>query len=481
MHGTTTRCAAGSCPTSTRSTVRRSRPSVSSRRPSAACSTWARARGCSPRWSPGRMPDAELVLLDGAGEMLAEARERLGDRASYVTADLGDPLPDGPWDAVVSALAIHHLDAAGKRDLFARVHDVLAPGGMFVNAEQVLGADARARRRLPRAPSRAGVRAGRERRRVGGHAGADVPRPVRHRRGPARLARGGRVHRRRLPLAFRALRRPRRAPRVVSDLWRLSLTDALAQGAAAEDVVASCRARIAVIEPELHAWVHLAGDAPVASGGLFDGLPVGVKDVIDTADMPTELGAAAHRGRRPSEDAACVALLRRAGATVLGKTVTTELASFSPGPTRNPHGHGHTPGGSSSGSAAAVAAGMVPVALGTQTAGSVVRPGDVLRGRGLRGDPRRAADARRAAAGARARHAGRLRARGRRSGARARGAARRRAWRRPAAPASTAARPVGGAGARARRCAPRWRTRPRRSSPRAPRSSGRTSGRSWRS
>ena len=160
----------------------------------------------------------------------------------------------------------------------------------------------------------------------------------------------------------------------MSDLWRLSLTEALAQGAAADDVVASCHTRIAVVEPELRAWVHLAGHAQVASGGLLDGLPVGVKDVIDTADMPTELGSAVHRGRRPSEDAACVALLRRAGATVLGKTATTELASFSPGPTSNPHGHGHTPGGSSSGSAAAVAAGMVPVALGTQTAGSVVRP-----------------------------------------------------------------------------------------------------------
>jgi tRNA (cmo5U34)-methyltransferase len=84
-------------------------------------------------------PDAEIVLLDGAGEMLAQARERLGDRASYVTADLGDTLPDGPWDGVISALAIHHLDDAGKRDLFARVHDALAPGGVFVNAEQILG------------------------------------------------------------------------------------------------------------------------------------------------------------------------------------------------------------------------------------------------------------------------------------------------------------------------------------------------------
>lgn len=85
-------------------------------------------------------PGAGLVLLDGAGEMLGQARERLGDRrATYVTADLGDPLPGGPWDAVISALAIHHLDDAGKRDLFARVHDALAPGGMFVNAEQILG------------------------------------------------------------------------------------------------------------------------------------------------------------------------------------------------------------------------------------------------------------------------------------------------------------------------------------------------------
>lgn len=84
-------------------------------------------------------PDAELVLLDGAGEMLAQARDRLGDRASYVMADLGDGLPDGPWDAVISALAIHHLDDAGKRDLFARVQAALASGGVFVNAEQVLG------------------------------------------------------------------------------------------------------------------------------------------------------------------------------------------------------------------------------------------------------------------------------------------------------------------------------------------------------
>jgi tRNA (cmo5U34)-methyltransferase len=84
-------------------------------------------------------PAAELTLVDGAPAMLAQAREALGDRAAYVTADLADPLPPGPWSAVVSALAIHHLDDAGKRALFARVHDALSSGGVFVNAEQVAG------------------------------------------------------------------------------------------------------------------------------------------------------------------------------------------------------------------------------------------------------------------------------------------------------------------------------------------------------
>ena len=87
-------------------------------------------------------PAAQLTLLDGAGAMLAQARERLGERASYVVGDLADPLPEGPWDAIVSALAIHHLDDPGKRDLFARVRAALAPGGVFVNAEQVAGESA---------------------------------------------------------------------------------------------------------------------------------------------------------------------------------------------------------------------------------------------------------------------------------------------------------------------------------------------------
>jgi amidase len=108
--------------------------------------------------------------------------------------------------------------------------------------------------------------------------------------------------------------------------------------------------------------------------GALHGLPVAVKDNIDTADVPTEYGSAIFVGHVPQADAACVAALRAAGAFVLGKTVTAELANFTPGPTRNPRGLEHTPGGSSSGSAAAVAAHMAPFALGTQTAGSVIRP-----------------------------------------------------------------------------------------------------------
>jgi Asp-tRNA(Asn)/Glu-tRNA(Gln) amidotransferase A subunit family amidase len=108
--------------------------------------------------------------------------------------------------------------------------------------------------------------------------------------------------------------------------------------------------------------------------GPLHGVPVGIKDIIDTADMPTENGTVLHKGRTPREDAAVVKMLRAAGAVILGKTVTTECAYFNPGKTRNPHNPEHTPGGSSSGSAAAVGAGMVPLALGSQTAGSVIRP-----------------------------------------------------------------------------------------------------------
>jgi Asp-tRNA(Asn)/Glu-tRNA(Gln) amidotransferase A subunit family amidase len=114
--------------------------------------------------------------------------------------------------------------------------------------------------------------------------------------------------------------------------------------------------------------------ATAADHGALHGVPVGVKDIIATADLPTEMGSPAFAGHRPARDAAVVERLKRAGGFVLGKTVTTEFAFMHPGKTRNPWNPQHTPGGSSSGSAAAVAAGFVPAAIGTQTNGSVIRP-----------------------------------------------------------------------------------------------------------
>jgi len=154
-----------------------------------------------------------------------------------------------------------------------------------------------------------------------------------------------------------------------------------------EELVQACLERIRAVEAKVQAWTFLdeqhalaqarSADERRRSGqpvGALNGLPVGIKDIIDTADMPTENGCALHRGRTPSRDAAVVSMLRAAGAVILGKTVTTECAYFFPGKTRNPHNPEHTPGGSSSGSAAAVAAGMVPLAVGSQTNGSVIRP-----------------------------------------------------------------------------------------------------------
>jgi Asp-tRNA(Asn)/Glu-tRNA(Gln) amidotransferase A subunit family amidase len=158
-------------------------------------------------------------------------------------------------------------------------------------------------------------------------------------------------------------------------------------GLTAVALTASCLDRIAAQEPDIHAWAYVdpeaalaqarAADARRAAGeslGALHGLPVGVKDIIDTADMPTEYNSPIHRGRRPQADATLVARLRSAGAIILGKTVTSEFAVYTPGPTRNPHDLARTPGGSSSGSAAAVAAGMIPLALATQTNGSTIRP-----------------------------------------------------------------------------------------------------------
>ena len=153
--------------------------------------------------------------------------------------------------------------------------------------------------------------------------------------------------------------------------------------ATAESGTRACLERIAAREAAVGAWTYIDAERALAEArrrdqahakGLLHGVAVGIKDIFDTADMPTSYGSPIYADHRPAADAACVAWLRAAGAVALGKTVTTEFAMTHPGKTRNPHDPAHTPGGSSSGSAAAVAAGMVPVALGTQTLGSVIRP-----------------------------------------------------------------------------------------------------------
>jgi len=154
-----------------------------------------------------------------------------------------------------------------------------------------------------------------------------------------------------------------------------------------EELVSACLERIRQLEDTVGAWAFLDPDYALEQArradetrregklaGSLHGVPVGVKDIFDTQDMPTENGTVLHKGYRPDRDATAVALLRQAGAVILGKTVTTELAVYAPGKTANPHDPKRTPGGSSSGSAAAVACGMVPLALGSQTNGSVLRP-----------------------------------------------------------------------------------------------------------
>jgi Asp-tRNA(Asn)/Glu-tRNA(Gln) amidotransferase A subunit family amidase len=178
---------------------------------------------------------------------------------------------------------------------------------------------------------------------------------------------------------------------VLADPAGLSATEAAEaireRRLSSQALVRACLDRIAEREPDVQAWAHLdpdyalaqarARDEELKSGrgvGPLHGVPIGVKDIFDTADFPTEHGSPIFAGRRPERDAACVARLREAGAVILGKTVTTELALLTPARTRNPHKSTHAPGGSSAGSAAAVAAGMVPAAVGGQTAGSVIRP-----------------------------------------------------------------------------------------------------------
>src|SRR5262245_31636931 len=177
----------------------------------------------------------------------------------------------------------------------------------------------------------------------------------------------------------------------MTDLCWLSAVHAarLIRGAAldASQLVEACLARVREVDARIEAWTFLepahamaqarAADDARRSGqptGPLHGVPVAVKDIFDTADMPTENGSVLYAGRTPSRDAIAVARLRAAGAVIMGKTVTTEFATRFPGKTRNPHNPEHTPGGSSSGSAAAVAAGMAPLAIGSQTGGSTIRP-----------------------------------------------------------------------------------------------------------
>ena len=171
-------------------------------------------------------------------------------------------------------------------------------------------------------------------------------------------------------------------------LGAVDAADAIASGAiSAEMLTQACIERVRAVDGDVHAWAYFDAEHALAQAraadqrrregqptGSLHGVPVAIKDIIDTSDMPTEDGTVLHAGRRPLADAALVRMLRAAGAIIFGKAVTTELATYFPGKTRNPHNSEHTPGGSSSGSAAAVAAGMVPLAVGTQTNGSVIRP-----------------------------------------------------------------------------------------------------------
>jgi Asp-tRNA(Asn)/Glu-tRNA(Gln) amidotransferase A subunit family amidase len=141
-----------------------------------------------------------------------------------------------------------------------------------------------------------------------------------------------------------------------------------------EAALAQSMEAIAAQEKVIGAFANRAEKPRAQKEGPLRGIAVGIKDIIDTADLPTEMGAKIYKGHRPRADAPVVMLLKQAGAAIVGKTTTTAFAANDPTTTLNPHNHAHTPGGSSSGSAAAVAAGMIPLALGTQTGGSVIRP-----------------------------------------------------------------------------------------------------------
>lgn len=177
----------------------------------------------------------------------------------------------------------------------------------------------------------------------------------------------------------------------MGELWELTVREAVGAVASRQvssrELVQAALHRVEQLEPAVRAWARLDADRALAEAGRLDerlsrgervgplhGVPVGVKDIVYTQGLETSAGSSILKGFVPRYDATVVARLRAAGAVVLGKTVTTEFAFLDPGPTRNPWNLEHTPGGSSSGSAAAVACGMVPAALGTQTVGSILRP-----------------------------------------------------------------------------------------------------------
>jgi len=170
----------------------------------------------------------------------------------------------------------------------------------------------------------------------------------------------------------------------LNEMTATAIAAAVAAGkTSCEAVARACLERIAGREPQVLAWQYLNPEQAIAQARAMDkrgprgplaGVPFGIKDIIDTCDMPTEYGSPIYKGHQPAHDAACVALGRKAGGVLMGKTVTTEFANRFPGKTRNPFDPARTPGGSSSGSAAAVGDFMVPLAIGTQTTGSTIRP-----------------------------------------------------------------------------------------------------------
>lgn len=175
---------------------------------------------------------------------------------------------------------------------------------------------------------------------------------------------------------------------LLNELTAIQAGDKIRSGEiTSEELTQACLNRIEQIDEQVEAWTYLDPEHALAQARILDahrqaggalgplhGIPVGVKDIFDTKSYPTENGTVLDAGRRPKEDSKVVSLLKESGAVIMGKTVTTELAVFGPGKTRNPHNPEHSPGGSSSGSAAAVASYMVPLAIGTQTNGSVIRP-----------------------------------------------------------------------------------------------------------